>query len=668
MSDPAEIRRRSRSHGQARQGRTSASDPRDRKGPRTPGTGTGARKAATRTESRREHTRTAAPRKAAPRRPVAPTRHTRAQGAMKMDSRQVDQSMRRRLGGVMVGMILMSVLLVVRVAYLQTWGRSGYLAESIDQRTRVNTVRASRGVIFDRNGNELAMSVPTTTLWADPRVMEDPAATARAVASLLGIDPAQEASLLERLSQKEAKFTYVARELDKSVAASVLALGIQGIYSYVEPARVVESGVAEPVIGRTDPDGLGTSGVELMFNDVLSGVDGTRIRQVDNAGRSIAGEGTTTVQPVPGDDIVLTLDRQVQYHMDATLLSRVQQLSAKGGTAIAMDSRTGDILAMSNVKRRADGSVGIADANYAVVESYEPGSVAKVFSISAALNENTANPDTSLTVPGIVRIDNFLIRDAWPHGPIPMNVRTILSESSNIGTMMVADTVGFTKVHDYLTKFGFGVRTGLNYPGESRGILKSVRKTFGTERSTVSYGYGFSATPLQLVSAVNVIANDGRYVAPRLVSATIDKDGRRRTTTAASRHDVLTPAAAATMKDMMRDVVCTGTGERAKVKGMEIAGKTGTGYKLQANGTYNTDAGGRRYFASFVGFFPAADPRVTVLVSIDEPNSGSIDRFGGTAAAPVFAQLVPTLMNELGIEPTGNGTGCAGRVGADVGH
>ncbi|MEY3691514.1 MAG: peptidoglycan synthetase FtsI, partial [Actinomycetota bacterium] len=558
--------------------------------------------------------------------------------------------------------------LVVRVAYLQTWGRSAYLAESIDQRTRVNTVRAGRGVIFDRAGNELAMSVPTTTLWADPRVMADPPATARAVAGLLGLDPAAEASLLERLSQKEAKFTYVARELDKSVAASVLALGIEGIYSYVEPARVVESGAAEPVIGRTDPDGLGTSGIELMFNDVLTGVDGTRVRQVDNAGRSIAGEGTTTVQPVPGDDIVLTLDRSVQYHMDATLLSRVQQLRAKGGTAIAMDSRTGDILAMSNVKRRDDGSVGIADANYAVVESFESGSVAKVFSISAALNEGTVSADTTMTVPGTVRIDDFQIRDAWPHGPIPMNVRTILSESSNIGTMMVADTVGFEKLHGYLGRFGFGAKSGLKYPGESKGILKSVKNTYGSERSTVSYGYGFTATPLQMVAAVNVIANDGRYVAPRLVAATIDKDGRRRDTEAAAQHDVLTPATAATMKDMMRDVVCTGTGERARVKGMEIAGKTGTGYKVQANGTYNTDAGGRRYFATFAGFFPAADPRVTVLVSIDEPNSGSIDRFGGTAAAPVFAQVVPTLMNELGIAPTGAGTGCAGRVGAEVGH
>jgi cell division protein FtsI (penicillin-binding protein 3) len=332
-----------------------------------------------------------------------------------------------------------------------------------------------------------------------------------------------------------------------------------------------------------------------------------------------------------------------------------------------MDSRTGEILAMSNVKRRADGTVAVAQGNFAAVEAYEPGSVAKVFSVSAAINEGLVDPSTTLRVPGIVRIDNFPIRDAWPHGPIDMSVRAILSESSNIGTMMVAEKMEFTKLHDYLSAFGFGRHTGLEYPGESRGILKSVKKTYGTERSTVSYGYGFASTALQMVSAVNVVANGGTFVEPRLVTATIDRSGRRENKEPSKTRPVLSASTAATMTDIMRDAVCTGTGELAKVKGMEIAGKTGTGYKVQGNGTYATDAGGRRYFASFVGFFPAQAPRVTMLVSIDEPSSSSIDRFGGTAAAPVFAQLVPTIMNELGIEPTGTDAGCQGRT-ATLGH
>ena len=585
-----------------------------------------------------------------------------------MESRKVDSIMRSRMGILFAVIAVLMSVLIVRVAYLQTVGRDKYLAASISQRTRVNTVRASRGVIFDRVGNELALSVPMNTIWADPRAIVDPASTTHALAGMLGMDAAAEAALLERLSDNTAKFAYVSRQIAKENAKAIIDLGLPGIYSYVEPARVIESGVAEAVIGQTDPDGQGTSGLELKFNDVLTGTDGTQVRQVDHAGRNIAGEGGTTLQPVPGDDVVLTLDKTIQYQMDQAVLTRVNMLNAKGGVAIAMDTKTGDILAMTNVRRGTDGVASIAKGNYAAVEAYEPGSVAKVFSISAAVNEGTVTPDTSMHVPGIVNIDNFPIRDAWPHGPIDMNVRTILAESSNIGTMMVGDTIGFSKVHDYLSAFGFGSKTGLDYPGESRGILKSEKKTYGTERETLSYGYGFAATPLQLISGVNVVANGGTYVAPRVVSATIDKSGKRHSLPDSKTRAVLKPEAAATMTDMMRDVICSGTGERAKVKGMEIAGKTGTGYKVQANGTYSTDAGGRRYFASFVGFFPAAAPRVTMLVSIDEPSSSSIDRFGGTAAAPVFAQLVPTMMQELGIQPTGTGTGCKGRTIQSVGH
>lgn len=599
---------------------------------------------------------------------VRQARHARTVRHLKRESVDVDQTMRTRLRLTVALLAVLSLALAGRVIQLKTWDRAGYLAASIDQRTRVNTIRASRGVIFDRTGNELAMSVPTTTIWADPRAILDPAGTAHALAGMLALDAAREADLAAKLGQKDAKFTYVARELSKESAKAVLSLNLTGIYSYVEPARVVESGVAEAVIGKTDPDGVGTSGLELQYDDILTGVDGTQIRQVDSKGQSIAASDGKTVQPVPGDDIVLTIDKTIQYQMDAAVVARVAKLGAKGGTAIAMDSRTGDILAMTNVKRADDGSVSVAKGNYAAVEAYEPGSVAKVFSVSAAINEGAVTPDSVLTVPGVVRIDNFPIKDAWPHGPIDMNVRTILAESSNIGTMLVAGKMEFTKLHDYLSAFGFGQHSGLEYPGESRGILRSVKKTYGTARSTVSYGYGFAATPLQLVSAVNVVANNGTYVSPRLLDATIDKSGKRHAAEASKTRTVITPAAAATMTDLMRDVVCYGTGERAKVRGMEIAGKTGTGYKVQANGTYATDAGGRRYFASFVGYFPAAAPRVTMLVSIDEPSSSSIDRFGGTAAAPVFAQLVPTVMQELGIEPTGTNSGCEGRVGTLAGH
>ena len=561
---------------------------------------------------------------------------------------------------------LMSVLLV-RVGMLQTVQRSKYFAASVDQRTRVNIMRAARGVIFDRNGNELALSVPSTTVYADPRAITDFPFVAHSLAVALAYTPEQEAKLLEALSVPGSKFRYIARGMTKVEAQTLLGLGLPGVYSYTEPSREVEGGVAGAVIGRTDPDGLGISGLEKQFNKILTGVDGKGIREVDKNGRSIAGVQSTTLAPVPGDDIVLTLDKNIQYQTDTALLDRVGQLSAKGGTAIVMNSTTGQIYAMSNVRRNAAGSAVLATGNFAAVEAYEPGSVAKVFSISAALNEGVVTPETVQKVPGVIVVDKYPIRDAWPHPPMDMNLRTIVSESSNIGTLMTAEKISSNTLHDYLSAFGFGSATGLQYPGESRGTLRDAKKWRGTEKVTVSYGYGMATTPLQLIAGVNTVANKGVYVAPQLVSATIDKSGKRHSSGASDSRAVLKPETAATMTDMLREVICTGTGELAQVKGMEIAGKTGTGYKVQANGTYSTDTGGRKYFASFVGYFPASNPQVTMLISIDEPDASSRDRFGGTAAAPVFARLVPSVMHELGIEATGPGTGC--KAGAkSAGH
>lgn len=579
--------------------------------------------------------------------------------SQRITSTNAHQKVKKRLRWSVAIFAVLLCALMGRVIMLQSFGGEKYLQASIDQRTRVNIVRAERGVIFDRNGNELALSVPSTTVYADPRDVQDPVGTARALAPVLGLSVEKEAELAADLAEPGSKFRYISRELSKPQADAILGLGLAGIYSYIEPSRQVEGGVAQAIIGRTDPDGVGAAGLEKQFNDVLSGKDGKSVREVDKRGRSIPGAENTTDAPIPGDDIVLSVDKSIQYNTDAALLDRVGQLNAKGGTAIVMNTKTGEIYAMSNVRRGPNGETVVATGNFAAVEAYEPGSVAKVFSISAALNEGAVTPETVMRVPGIITIDNFPIRDAWPHGLIDMDVKTIMTESSNIGTLMTAQKIEPHTLRNYLAAFGFGQTSGLNFPGESKGILREASKWRGTEKVTVSYGYGLSSTALQLVAGVNTVANGGTYVAPRLVNATIDKNGKQRPVEPSITRPVLKPETAAQITDMLRGVVCTGTGSLAKVKGMEVAGKTGTGYKVQANGTYQTDSGGRKYFASFVGFFPARNPQVTMLVSIDEPDSSSRDRFGGTAAAPVFARLVPNVMQELGIEATGTGTGCA---------
>lgn len=567
---------------------------------------------------------------------------------------------RRRLLTVVILLCVVLLVLLGRVAMLQTVHAESYRAASMNQRLNTTVLRADRGVIFDRHGEELALSVPSATVYADPKLVEDPAGTAAALAGFLGLSPQRQAALAERLASETSRFTYVSRQIDQAVAESVLGLRLPGVGVYQEPRRVFAGGdLARGIVGRTDPDGVGIAGLEMQYDDILTGVDGEVERELDRAGRSIPTGRNTVVSPQPGDDLVLTIDRSIQFQVEQALLRRTSQLAARRGTAIVMDSQTGELLSIGSVEQGDDGIYRVTSGNLAAVTAHEPGSVAKVITTAAALNDRVVRPDTWFEVPGYKEIDDFVITDAYPHGLESMTVSDILTRSSNIGTILISQKLGVQRQSDYMRAFGFGERTALEFPGESAGILKPVDQWQGTERLTVSYGYGFAATSLQLAAAVNVIANGGEYVAPKLLGATIDGEGVTHPTPPSPTRTVLRPETAATMSDMMADVVCTGTAKLAQLDGMTVAGKTGTGYKVQDNGTYVDDQGNRSYFASFVGFLPAAAPRVTVLVSIDEPDPSTRDRFGGTAAAPVFAEIAQVVIHELQIEPPAGDTGCA---------
>jgi cell division protein FtsI (penicillin-binding protein 3) len=388
------------------------------------------------------------------------------------------------------------------------------------------------------------------------------------------------------------------------------------------------------------------------------------MREVNNSGRTLPGGSRIVEAARPGTDIVLTIDRSMQYQVEQALLQRVDELGAKGGNAIVLDTASGEILAIASIGRNSEGISQVTSGNMAAVEAHEPGSVAKIFSVAAAIDAGTVTPSSMFLVPGVFVFDEgtpyeHTIKDAYPHPTEPMSVQQILTKSSNIGTMMTADTIGVRRLHDYLQGFGFGAATGLQFPGESAGSLRDADALRGSEKATISYGYGFAGTSLQIVSAVNAVANGGTYVPPRLVHATIDENGQVWDTPMGESHRVISAETADTMARLLVDVVCNGTGTRAQVEGISVAGKTGTGYKVQENGTYVTEDGSRAYFATFVGYLPADNPRVTILVSIDEPNPSSRDRFGGTAAAPVFAALAQVAIQELSIEPTSGDVGCA---------
>ena len=601
---------------------------------------------------------------------------------------------------VIAAVLFLAVL--ARVTLLQTVQADALRVAGKSQRTTQQLLKAHRGTIFDRNGADLALSVPARTITANPKLVVDPVGTVRTLTAMLQLPAAKQQSLMEAFTSKKNSFVYVARQIDPQLAQTVVSLRMAGISSLAEDKRILPDGdVGRSVVGRTDPDLQGTGGLEKEYNDILKGVDGERSQEHDREFRSIAG-GDETVSPVPGSDIVLTLDRSLQYQVEKALKERVETLTAVGGTAIVLGSNTGDVYASANVRRNADGTVEVTSANLAATEAHEPGSVAKVFSLSAVVNEGLATPETTINVPGflVYRPANksdekwkFKIRDAEPHNEEPMSLRDIIVHSSNIGTVLMTEGLGTLRFGRYLHEFGFGSTTGLGLPDESSGIMKPAAEWQATEKVTPRFGYGYAATSLQLVAAVNTIANGGVYVAPRLVMSTIDAKGQTHNAPASPSHEVVTPQTAATMTSMMKDVVCYGTAKYAKVPGMSVAGKTGTALlkpavdpalvaaqKQQgtvtpttvaptgetnpaATNDYQADDGTKEYFSTFVGFFPADHPQVTILVSIDRPDPSNQDHLGGTAAGPLFSTLATLAMHELHVSPTPNDNGCQDSAG-----
>ena len=529
-----------------------------------------------------------------------------------------------------------------------------------DQWTRSVSIPAQRGTVFDRHGAELAMSVPAVTVSINPKLIENGTATVQILDDLFDLPDDKVAELLAEIESKDRGFVFVRRQADADIGDQLAAMKLAGVNVDRESRREMPGGdTGRSIIGRTNIDGVGISGLELQYDDLLTGTGGEMRREVAPGGRSIPGSETVTAQPVAGDDLVLTLDRSIQYSTEQVLLEQVAAIGARGATAIAMDTDTGEIYSMASVRRDDEtGAYGVTSGNFAAVDAYEPGSVAKVITIASALSEGLVTPETSYVVPWRKQYYDDLLKDSHEHPDEVMSVAQILTESSNIGTIFVQQEMGRERHREYMAAFGLGSRTALDFPGESPGILKQAEDLWGSERVTVAYGQGVSSTSLQLVAAVNTIANRGTYVAPKLVKATVGPDGSVVETAPSESRSVVTEQAAVQTTEMMRNVVCHGTATRAQVDGLSIAGKTGTAFKAADNGTYFDDDGNRIYYASFVGFFPAENPQVTVLVSVDEPPAGTNDRFGGTAAAPVFAELAPTLIHELGIVPTPGAADC----------
>ncbi|HEX9259703.1 MAG TPA: penicillin-binding protein 2 [Acidimicrobiales bacterium] len=552
---------------------------------------------------------------------------------------------------------------VVKVVSLQTVDADRFQRIGEQQRRVTQILPADRGVIFDRNGYELALSIPATTFWADPRIVkqqpEGAAATANALTEVLGLEGDEARALRARLD-RDAEFVYVARQVDAATAERIEALELAGVFSYAEARRSFPGGdLAQNLLGSADLDGVGSAGLEKQYEEVLRGRPGKLYRERDRNGRTIPTGRKLLEAPTPGDDLVLTIDRTLQYATEEALKKQVAATGARGGIVVVMDTKTGDLLALANVRSDAEThQPEVSKANLAVVDTYEPGSVAKIITAAAALQEKAVGPATVMQVPGQKQYYDHVFTDVHRHLVSAWTIEDIIAYSSNVGTMMLSQAIGPAKQEQYMRSFGLGDRTALQFPGESRGILPPSAKWRGTEKLTVSFGQGVAVTGVQLAAAMNTIANGGVYVAPRLVSATIDERGTERAAPASDQRTVLEPSVAGTMNEMLRSVICRGTGRRAALADYAVAGKTGTAYKAQTNGSYLDDEGNRHYVGSFAGFVPAEAPRLTILVSIDEPVG---DHYGGLVATPVFQQVAQEALRVLQVPPSPQGGACPER-------
>jgi cell division protein FtsI (penicillin-binding protein 3) len=535
---------------------------------------------------------------------------------------------------------------VVRVGMLQTVDAARYTALGESQRVRAVVLPAERGTIFDRNGAELALTVPKKTVWADPRLVTDPPQAASLLAPILGTDPAALAARLGRT----ADFVYVARQIDDSSAQRVAGLHLPGVFLIDEPGRVSPSGeLARSIVGRVDIDSQGVSGVEGEYDERLAGVPGRLVRERDAQGRTIP-VGRQSVEPAqPGDDVVLTIDRSLQFATEQALLRQVAAVGARGARAIIQDPRTGDVLAMANVDIDPDtGQPVVSSANEALTAVFEPGSVNKVITASAAIEEGLVNPDTVLQVPDRLQVSDHLFSDHDPHAVARWSVTDIVTRSSNIGTIMIAQMLGKDRIDEYLRRFGLGDKTALEFPGESSGLMLDPKDWSGTSIGSIPIGQGISVTAMQMLEVYNVIANGGMYVAPRLVAATIDGGGARHDSPPAEQRRVVSAETAAKVNGMLQNVVASkdGTGFRAAVPGYSVSGKTGTARKPNDNGIpgYKTGA----YVSSFAGYLPAENPQVSIIVVIDEPSTSI---YASVVSAPVFAELANLAVRQLRIAP-----------------
>jgi len=545
----------------------------------------------------------------------------------------------RRIRLVLTIFVFAFAAMFVRAAWLQGVRAGSYERLAAGQHRATIVDPAGRGAMVDRTGVQLAIGRQATTVYANPRQIRDPEAAAAVVSKALRLDKEK---VQLALADRSRGFIYLARKADPARVATLKQAGIVGLGFSDEEQRVYPlEHVGAQVLGYAGTDNRGLAGLELGLDKILAGKAGSETVIRDPTGRPIDILSSTAAHE--GQNLTLTLDHNIQAQAEAVLRKTIDRWDANSASAIVLDPRTGGILAMA-VERGYDANrfpivPKDRQRNRTVTDTYEPGSTFKIVTVSAVLSEGLVSPRTAFTLPYSIQVSDRVIHDAHPRGTERMTVDQILSHSSNVGTITLAQLLGAERLSEWVSRFGFGQRTGIDFPGETRGIVPPLERWSGSTIGTLPIGHGIAITPVQMAAAYGTVANEGVWLQPHLV----ERVGTKGRPPVVARK-ILTPRVSRQMLRMMEDVVIEGTGQEAQLPGYTVAGKTGTAAKPDPSGGYSTS----RYVASFVGIVPAKNPRLVILVTVDEP-AASI--WGGVVAAPAFQEIAGFDLQYLEIPP-----------------
>lgn len=547
-----------------------------------------------------------------------------------------------------VTIVLLAALGIVtgKLVLIQGIQAAKYKKLASNQRDATIKVTPRRGTITDREGEVMSISEDCSTVYATPYLVKDKKGVAQKLAAVLGEDALD----IQRKLEGKGGFVYIARKLDMSRADKLKKQKLEGIGFVEESKRIYPLGsLASQILGIVDVDNKGQAGLELYYEDLLGGKPGEVMLERDAAGNPIPGSEKHEVREVDGVDLQLTLDKDIQASLEDSIAKAVQDYGAKAATGVVMDCNTGDVLAMASNPtfdpNKRDTLDPAAMRNRAVTDVYEPGSCLKIVTAVAALQTGTVNPDTVLTVPTELKVADATFKDAEPLPTRQLPFSKIISQSSNVGTIETALAVGDKRLSEYMSSFGLGHKTGIDFPGEVGGILPPLPTWTGTSAATISIGQGVSLTPIQLACVAGTVANGGRKICPHFLKAKISGTGVQDMGLGGLGEEILTKDTCVKMTAIMEQVLAPdGTGPKAAVNYYRVAGKTGTAEKPNPGGAGYSGT----YMATFVGFAPAERPRLVCMVVLDEPTP----IWGGETAAPVFKQIMSFSLQHLKIPPS----------------